>query len=117
MVQIVGEPLAGIASAVRAIQTNPQKHFSKDELAKIAGLPLRNFKIEFKRIVGSSPYDYLLKIRARAAAALIAAEPSADLRDIANRVGFPNVGTLTRKFRREYGIAIDEFRQKNTTGL
>jgi AraC-like DNA-binding protein len=47
------------------------------------------------------------------AASIIISEPEADLKEMAKRLGFSNVGALMRKFKREHGCTIEEYRATN----
>ncbi len=62
-----------------------------------------------------TPYQYLLKVRAIRAASIVLAEPNADLKEVAERLGFANVGALKRKFKREHRCSIEQYRALNTS--
>lgn len=82
----------------------------QEHLSRLAGIPRRNLRRELLKATGMTPYQYLLKARVKEAARIIDEEPTAHPIDIARRVGFPSVGALVRKFKREQGCTIEEYR-------
>ncbi|MDN7907502.1 AraC family transcriptional regulator [Burkholderia diffusa] len=52
-----------ICAAIRAMHTDPGRHWSLDELARVAGLSRTVFAQRFKEIAGETPMSYLMRWR------------------------------------------------------
>lgn len=72
------------------------------ELARWAGMSTRTFHRRFKAATGESPGRYLQRLRVEAAKDLLA-DPSVNVSEIAERVGFADTGAFSAMFRRHTG--------------
>jgi len=86
-----------------------------DELARASGIDRFRLTREFKRAFGQSPHAYLVRLRLRAARALLAAggEPGA----VALAVGFADQSHLGRWFQRAYRLSPGAYRRQCTNVL
>lgn len=92
-----------------AIRSNLKDHLPARELTRIGRLPIREFKRQFREATGITPYHYLLKVRAAEVAKILLAKPDANLSDVAEKVGFSSVGALKRKFKRDFGVTLEDY--------
>lgn len=80
-------------------------------LAAEAGLSAFHFLRLFSRVLGVSPHQYLLRTRL-AAAAKILIEDDRPVTEVALDVGFGDVSSFVRTFRRAAGTSPGEFRSR-----
>lgn len=97
-----------IAQAVRLLSTNYAQPISIDRLARSFGYHRTHFSTMFRRAVGLSPKQYLLKIRMeRAASLLMTALP---IEQVASSVGFGDPLYFSKQFRRWSGLSPTDYR-------
>jgi AraC-like DNA-binding protein len=92
------------------IDANSQQSIDLDAAAAEAGLSPFHFLRMFRRVLGVTPHQYLLRSRLRHAAQLLAVGRSS-ITDIALEVGFGDLSNFVRTFRRAAGISPRGFRQ------
>lgn len=78
-------------------------------MARRAYMSSRSFSRHFRRVTGSSPYDWVLRERIALAQELLD-DPSLTIESIAGRAGFDGSGMLRRHFRRVVGCSPSEYR-------
>ncbi|MDD3544257.1 MAG: AraC family transcriptional regulator [Kiritimatiellae bacterium] len=78
-------------------------------LAKMAGVSQSQFERRFNRIFGTTPYEYLLRVRIAAARALLE-NSERTIADIACETGFYDHSHFTRTFKRIVGISPGRYR-------
>jgi AraC-like DNA-binding protein len=109
--QVSGRDERRIADVLRAIEDHAAEPLDLDQLAALAGLSKYHFLRTFRRVVGRSPYQYLLAARMhRAALALL--ESDQPISEIAFAAGFGDLSTFNRRFRDSFGATPREFRQR-----
>lgn len=101
--------LSRITRVVRRIEREPDGPLSLPALAREAGLSPYHFLRTFHQLTGVSPHQYVRRLRLRAAAARLAAEPAKVL-DVALDCGFGDVSNFNHAFRAEFGVAPRQFR-------
>ena len=88
---------------------DPAHRWTLQELARTAGMSRSTFAERFKRLVGSSPMDYLTRWRMG-----IASQPLANtnlrVSEIAARVGYVSEFSFSRAFKRMRGMAPTTYR-------
>ena len=72
------------------------------DMAKIAGFSIPHFHAKFRRILGSSPMDYVRQMRLALACDILMGGDSS-LKEIAELTGFCNQFHLSREFKKYYG--------------
>ncbi len=114
------EPKAGhaadpLGSVVERWRREPQRAWSLRECAAQAGLSYTRFRARFAEIYGTSPYDYLLRLRLELAAGWLRAtdEP---VKSIALRCGFNGVESFVRAFARAHGASPGRWRRRYRPG-
>jgi AraC-like DNA-binding protein len=100
---------ARIASAVRIIDAQFAQPLSIARLAKAVGLRRRRLAGGFKRVVGVTPYNYILNRRLDAAAERLRSGQGTVL-DVALGVGFGDLSEFTRRFKARFGQPPGAFR-------
>jgi AraC-like DNA-binding protein len=101
-----------VARALAAVKAEPNRRFSVQELAKVAGASRASFARLFRAQVGTSPQRFLRARRLEQAAALLVGTDER-LSRIAQRVGYVSEFALSRAFKRHYGVAPARYRQQS----
>ena len=81
-----------------------------DGAAQQAGLSPFHFLRLFAKVIGATPHQYLVRLRLRHAARLLADEERA-ITDIALDVGFSDLSNFVRTFHRAAGVSPRSFRK------
>lgn len=98
--------------AVVYIEHNYAQNITVEDIAKKCKLDRSYFGKVFKKVVGQSPQEFLIRYRmAKAADALIIDNDS--IGDVGISVGYPNLLHFSRAFKSIYGMSPREYRQKN----
>jgi AraC-like DNA-binding protein len=100
---------AGVARAVRRIESAPDDGHPLVALAAEAKLSPFHFLRTFERVTGVTPHQFVLRARLRAAALRLAAGAGRVL-DIAYDAGFGDLSNFNRAFRAEFGATPSGFR-------
>jgi AraC family transcriptional regulator len=95
---------AQVTGAVRAIDRHPDATLSLARLAGEARLSPFHFLRTFKRVVGVTPHQYVMRARLREAASRLAVNGGTVL-DVALDCGFGDVANFHRAFRAEFGVS------------
>jgi AraC family transcriptional regulator len=94
--------LARVTRVVRMIESDLERSHDLDSLAEMARLSPYHFLRTFERLTGTTPHQYLLRMRLRRAAILLRTENGKVL-DIALDCGFQDISNFNRAFRAEFG--------------
>ena len=94
-----------VKRAIDAMEAEPERPFTVNSLAAIAGTSVRTLQEGFRRHVGVPPMSYLRRLRlTRAHADLCTADPRQEtVANIAHRWGFAHLGRFAAAYRAEYG--------------
>lgn len=103
--------LARVMQVLQRVDETPEADLGIERLARLAGLSPYHFLRTFERATGSTPHQYVLRARLRAAAQRLADEP-AKIVDIALESGFDDVSNFNRAFRAEFGASPRAFRAR-----
>lgn len=93
------------------IQSNVRKPLRLAELADKLRTSERTLLRRFSVALGMSPVRYAQRVRVETAKALLETS-SLELQQICERVGYVDIGTFRRLFKREVGILPAEYRQR-----
>jgi AraC family transcriptional regulator len=100
-----------VMQVVRLIDEAPDGDLGVEGLARRAGLSPYHFLRTFERATGTTPHQYVLRARLRAAAQRLADEP-AKIVDVALDCGFGDVSNFNRAFRIEFGVSPRIYRAR-----
>jgi AraC-like DNA-binding protein len=95
---------ARIARVLKFIHTDYANPLGAEELARKAGMSVSNFHHNFKLVTGSSPLQYLKRIRLDHARRLMAHE-SYNAGTAARAVGYESSSQFSREFKRLFGVS------------
>ena len=101
---------AKAAEAVRIIDGAFADPLTVAGLAAAVGLGRQRFAVAFRRTVGVTPYNYVLRRRLEAAAERLRAGTDPVL-CVALDVGFGDLSEFTRRFRRHFGVSPGAWRR------
>lgn len=92
------------------IEAHAAEPIDLDEAAKTAGLSPFHFLRLFRRALGVTPHQYLIRTRLRRAARRLA-EDTLSITEIAYEVGFADLSNFVRSFHRAAGVPPRRFRR------
>jgi AraC family transcriptional regulator len=101
--------LARVTRVVRMIESNPENSRTLASLARLAGLAPHHFLRTFEGLTGTTPHQYLLRIRLRRAAIRLRTAPDRII-DVALDCGFADVSNFNHAFRAEFGASPRVYR-------
>ncbi len=100
-------------SAVQYMQQLYASHITVSGVAEHLGLNRTYFSSLFRRHMGMSPQEYLLKIRVEKAA-LFLRDRRMSISDVARTVGYEDPLLFSRIFKKYYGVSPREYRKQCT---
>lgn len=101
-----------ISLLLAALEQRYQEEWNLEKMAAFVKMSPVNFRLEFKRLTGGPPGNYLLKTRL-AKASLMLMLPGKSIGEVALACGFQDSNYFARQFRAEYGMTPREFRRQN----
>jgi len=112
--QMAGEgPLAGL---VAWVVEHPGADLRADELAKRAKMSPRTFARAFSREIGTTPADFVERVRVEAARRFLE-ESDEPVEGVATRSGFGDAERMRRAFMRRLGVPPKSYRNRFRTSL
>lgn len=84
------------------------------QLAKMANMSARNFQRSFKKTMGISPIQYLLKKRIEKACELLANSTDLSITEISFNTGFKDSNYFSRQFKNLTGMTPQKYRSINS---
>ena len=100
------------AAALQFLAENYSRDITLTDLAGATGMSVSHFRRSFRRIMGSSPIDFLLDLRLRKAAALLT-HSSLRIGAAAAESGFSDANYFSRIFTRRMGQTPREWRRRS----
>lgn len=101
--------LDAVTTTCRAIEADPAARRSIAARARDVGLTSTRLTHGFRRYVGLSPHQYVVRWRLAAAAELL--DQGRSVSDSCWRSGFENLSHFCRGFRRAFGLRASEWRR------
>jgi AraC-like DNA-binding protein len=98
-----------VVDAIRYIERDPTRPLQLHELAGIASMSKYHFLRVFRRLVGMTPYQYLISARMRRAALELASTRRPVLA-VALDSGFNDLSTFNGRFRATFGMTPSKYR-------
>lgn len=81
------------------------------ELAEAANVSQRECERVFRRVIGMTPKQYLIKYRVDRAAAILAGGSGKNISEIALECGFSGINVFGRTFKDYYGLSAREYKK------
>ncbi|MCX7657123.1 MAG: AraC family transcriptional regulator [Oscillospiraceae bacterium] len=100
-----------IAEIKNMFSENISKHYSLDELAQIYGISKYKLIYDFKKYLGCSPINYLIKLRIELSKELLKNSTSS-VYQISSMVGIENPNHYISLFKKAVGMTPGEYRNK-----
>jgi transcriptional regulator GlxA family with amidase domain len=92
-----------VAAAIRLMEAHLDQPLPVSGIARRIGISARTLETLFRSAVGTSPGAYYLALRLKAARRLVL-DTRLSMADTAERTGFSSIASLSRAFRRQYGM-------------
>lgn len=105
-----------IASIAQHIREHYREPLCLNQLAQEAGLPLARVERLFQRVFHYSPRQLLLQSRLNGALALIGADETRGIADIASACGYTDHSAFSRQFKALTGITPVQYRARLREG-
>lgn len=102
-----------ITKMLEYIQTHYSENITLETISQSADLGERECLRCFKRTIGDSPVQYLLKYRLMQSAGMLLAKPSEDIAEIAAACGFDYPSYYSKQFKRFYQCTPKDYRSQN----
>ena len=99
-----------LAKTLHLIHKKPERLWSLESLADVAGMSRASFARQFKTRVGVAPGDYLTTVRL--ALACKALRAGTHVKRVASQVGYGSAATLSRAFKQRYGCTPREWLER-----
>ncbi|MEM7480381.1 MAG: AraC family transcriptional regulator [Acidobacteriota bacterium] len=96
------------------IERNYGSDIGVEDLAREAGLSSSHFSRLFKRSLGQSPHQFLMKYRVERAAEMLVRRPDRPLAQVALDAGFSDQAHFSRTFKRFAGATPTRYRAART---
>lgn len=110
------ETIDAFARVMEHLHRNYEQGLTTDQMASMAGLSVSQFERRFRRAFGTSPRQYLMRIRVEnAARALVDTDQTVS--EIAQACGFYDHAHFSRSFRRIMNTSPSEYRKNQTPSL
>lgn len=106
------QAIENFSRVMEYIHARPHEAISSQDLAQMMGLSTSQFDRTFRKYFGTSPRQYLLRVRVEAACRQLAAS-NQSIAAIALATGFHDHAHLTRTFRQVMGQSPSEYRREH----
>jgi len=101
-----------IGSAIDYMEEHFADKISIETLYKQLNMSSSTFRRKFKKITGSSPIDYLIRLRIKKATEIMRNKPQLRVIDVCMSSGFDNCGYFTNKFKEITGTTPIKYLKK-----
>ena len=105
-----------LAEVIRFVHQNLAEEITTQELANMAGLSVSHFERRFRLAFGSSPRQYLIRIRVEHASTMLR-ESDASITQVAQRSGFYDHAHFSRTFARIMGMSPSDYRRRSAASM
>ncbi|MCO7189539.1 MULTISPECIES: AraC family transcriptional regulator [unclassified Pseudoalteromonas] len=112
--QAANKPHPALARALQYIDENFKKPLSLSEVASYACVSPSHLSFLFKRYVGQSFKQTLLRIRIKTAMTLLREDPYSQVTEVCDDVGFSDLSFFVRKFKSVVGVSPGVYRDQRT---
>ncbi|MDB6122658.1 MAG: xylR 3 [Pedosphaera sp.] len=101
-----------IARATRFIREHAHEQINIEDVLKVVPLSRRIFESRFKKILGHTPHEEIIRVRMNRVKELLT-ETELNLAVIAERTGFEHVEYLSTAFKKKVGLSPNQYRAQN----
>lgn len=91
-----------IARILKEVHADPTQPFTVESMSKRAGMSVAAFHNNFKRVAGTSPLQYLKRVRLERAKRLMMYDGH-NASTAARAVGYESASHFSREFKRQFG--------------
>lgn len=102
--------LGRLEPVLAALAARPAHPWDIDALASVIGVTPQHLGRLFRRALGQSPLDYLVRLRLNRALQLLIERPDLRVHEVGEAVGYPDANYFIRLFRRHEGRTPGQFR-------
>lgn len=92
-----------LARAVTAMHDKPERQWTLDDLADVAGMSRTAFARHFRTVAGTTPMDYLARWRMTIAQNLL--RKGKPIKTVSSAIGYESPAALTRAFTKLIGLS------------
>ena len=89
-----------------------ERKWTRQEMAKSAGMSLSTLTRHFRDRTGASPLEFLIRVRLKKASLLLQ-DPELGIGEIADQTGFSDSNYFCRQFKKHFGISPGKYRKIN----
>lgn len=105
---------------LRIVRDFINEHYTEaitlSHLAHLANWSVPHFSEEFRRHIGESPIDYMIRLRLHHASYLLQ-DVNLSITEIATRVGYDNLYHFSKIFKQRFHLSPKKFREKIQSGI
>ena len=101
-----------LSTACAFMEQNFARRLKISDVAASAHLADDYFSRTFRRRLGVSPLQYLIRVRIREGRRLLAENPGLTIRETSRRAGFDDARHFARSFRKLFGLTPGQFRSE-----
>ena len=105
-------PLGKLYNAIRKIQQNYADNLTASELARLCSLSRSQFERRFRKVLGCSPREYLMRVRVRSACRVLE-QTDWTIARTAQECGFYDHSHFSHAFRRLMGVSPSIYRKNH----
>ena len=98
---------------VKSIKETPQRFFTEEELAEIAGVSVKTLRNRFRNRFGKTPRAWQMHQKLSLVSTALITHRSIPLKALAENYGFCDEFYLSRCFKERFGMPPGEYRKKN----
>jgi len=103
--------LSRIEQTLNFIEAHHNENISLDQLAGLAHMSRSSYQRIFRKLMNTSPINYLVNFRIRKASSLLLCHPELNITEIAFRTGFADSNYFSHMFRKITGHTPRDFRR------
>ncbi|PWG06454.1 AraC family transcriptional regulator [Polaribacter aquimarinus] len=112
--KIAKENIARLNTAIHYIQENLAGKLSLKTIADKAYFSQYHFHRLFSVVVGETVHNFIIRKRIEKAASFLLHQKEKTITEIAEQVGFSDLSSFSRAFKKFYGISPNKFKEEST---
>ena len=112
--KIAKENIARLNTAINYIQENLADKLSLKTIADKAYFSQYHFHRLFSVVVGETVHNFIIRKRIEKAASFLLYQKEKTITEIAEQIGFSDLSSFSRAFKKFYGISPNKFKEEST---